>query len=137
MKKMKREVGARYKISLSVVMLIFLMISWCITNQSYAGIIQIRGKVQQYDIPHNTILTNSKIVSYIFNESDVDIIRHSNITELSAMISQQRYDCIIVLHHNRGFAYQFSDEAIEVFQRHYRNSASFGSSFSNVEIFYN
>ncbi len=132
----KNTLKRAYSISMIGFMMVFLAISFPIANQSYAGPSKIESLIEEYDIPHQKILTNEHTVKNVFLESDVNVIDGYDLIELQIMILQEDYDCIIIWHHNRGSAFQLSEEKINFIETHYPNKIRAGSNFSYIEIFY-
>jgi hypothetical protein len=125
-----------YSASLIGFMMVFLAISFPIANQSYAGPSKIESLIDEYDIPHEKILTNEYAVKNLFLESDVHVIYGYDLIELQMMVIQNDYDCVIIWHHNRGAADQLSEKEINFIKTKYHNKIKAGSNFSYIEIFF-
>jgi len=128
--------GRAHGISLIGFVLVFLLISSSVANQSYAGVAMIKKVVDEYDIPHERILTNYGLVADMFPESKVSVICDSEGAQPNSTICKESYDCVIIWYHNRGATCQLSEEAIKNIASNFTSSVVVGSNFSYVGIYF-
>ncbi|MEM3506770.1 MAG: hypothetical protein QXT31_03860, partial [Candidatus Bathyarchaeia archaeon] len=131
----KPNLSRAYKVSVIGSMLTFLLLSYNIANQSYAGISEIKQAVETHNIPHEKILTNYWLVRYMFPESDVLVLTNFIENNFNSL-NFRDYNSVIIWHHNRGSVPQPSLEIVNALKSNYSKCVRMGSNFSYIEIFY-